>query len=183
MLALAETAVDAPGTPVAVGAVSALAETTPPNDGPDPSGDDGEGHGDGAGIGDGDGARAVPPDATENLGHELHARILGDVSVDLPHDDDRPVLSHDQATVLRLRDVFPRLPESLWPEWRPYVVTLRVCVDEQGHVSDTTLLSAAAPRLDRMVATAARTWRYRPFERSGRATAFCHGVVIKYEHW
>lgn len=93
------------------------------------------------------------------------------------------MLSHERATALRQRDIFPRLPESLWPQWRPYVVTLRVCVDEQGQVSDATLLSSSAPRLDRMVAAAARSWRYRPFEASGRATAFCHAVVIQYEHW
>jgi len=49
--------------------------------------------------------------------------------------------------------------------------------------TDATLLSAKAPRLDRMVAAAARSWRYRPFEAAGQPTAFCHGVVIQYEHW
>jgi TonB family protein len=136
--------------------------------------------GNGAGSGSGDGTG----DGIENLGKELHARILGDVTVDLPGDDQhRTVLTHDQATALRQRDIFPRLPESLWPAWRPYIVTLRVCVDEQGRVSDATLLSSAAPRLDRMVAAAARSWQYRPLQAMGHATAFCHAVVIQYEHW
>jgi len=183
-LSVAETAVATAELPAPIGAPSPPAETpatseqAAPAEGP--PGADGEGRGTGEGDGSGSGAG----DGTENLGKELHARILGDVSVDLPRDDQhRTVLTHDQATALRQRDSFPRLPESLWPAWRPYVVTLRVCVDVQGQVSDATLLSSAAPRLDRMVATAARGWRYRPFEPSGQATAFCHAVVIQYEHW
>ena len=103
--------------------------------------------------------------------------------MDLPRDDQqRTVLSHEQATALRQRDIFPRLPESLWPQWRPYVVALRVCVDEQGQVNDATLLSSSAPRLDRIFAAVARSRRYRPFEAPGHAAAFCHAVVIQYEH-
>lgn len=153
-------------------------------DGPPGAGGEGRGTGDGTGNGAGSGSGDGIGEGTENLGKELHARILGDVAVDLPGDDQhRTVLTHEQATTLRQRDIFPRLPESLWPAWRPYVVTLRVCVDEQGQVSDATLLSSAAPRLDRMVAAAARSWQYRPFHAMGHATAFCHAVVIQYEHW
>lgn len=147
-------------------------------------GSDGAGRGAGDGTGDGTGSGDGTGDETEHLGKELRARIRGDVSVDLPRDDQhRTVLTHDQATALRQRDIFPRLPEALWPEWRPYVVTLRVCVDERGQVDDALLLSSTAPRLDRMVAAAARGWRYRPLQAGGQATPFCHGVVIQYEHW
>lgn len=186
-LALAEATATLAELPVPAGSPSPPAEVPVPDEGAPDQGRPGaegagrgtrDGTGDGAGDGDGDGAGA------ENLGKELHARIRGDLIIDLPGDDrHRTVLTHEQATSLRQRDIFPRLPESLWPAWRPYVVTLRVCVDEQGAVSDATLLSSAAPRLDRMVATAARSWRYRPFEASGHATAFCHAVVIQYEHW
>jgi len=188
-LALAETAADEAEVAVPIGSPSAPDLPAPGDAGApaqDTPGGDGEGHGSGDGTGDGTGSGTGEGagDGLENLGKELHARILGDVSVALPRDEQqRAVLTHDQATPLRQRDIFPRLPESLWPAWRPYVVTLRVCVDEQGQVSDATLLSSAAPRLDGMVAAAARSWRYRPFEAGGRAAAFCHGVVIQYEHW
>jgi len=182
-----ETVIAVSETAVEVGAPSPPAESPAPdqNAASDlPGSGEGHGNGDGTGDGDGSGSGDATGDQPENLGKELHARILGEVRVDLPRDDQqRIVLAHDQATALRQRDIFPRLPESLWPEWRPYVVTLRVCVDEQGQVSDATLLSAKAPRLDRMVAAAARSWRYRPFEAAGQPTAFCHGVVIQYEHW
>ena len=187
--AAVETAVEVSDTVAPVGVSPPPSESPPTtesaqSDSVPGAGGEGRGTGEGAGDGDGSGSGDDAGDQVENLGKELHARILGDVSVDLPRDEQqRAVLPHDQATALRQRDIFPRLPESLWPQWRPYVVTLRVCVDEQGQVSDATLLSSAAPRLDRMVAAAARSWRYQPFQAAGRATAFCHGVVIQYEHW
>jgi len=184
-LAMAEVTAPLAELPVPAGTPSPPAEMPAPNVGPpDEAGPGADGAGRGTGDGTGDGAGDGDGEGAENLGKELHARIRGDLAIDLPGDDQhRIVLTHDQATSLRQRDIFPRLPESLWPAWRPYLVTLRVCVDEQGAVSDATLLSSAAPRLDRMVATAARSWRYRPFEASGHATAFCHAVVIQYEHW
>ncbi|HEY8923570.1 MAG TPA: energy transducer TonB [Polyangia bacterium] len=149
--------------------------------GPGEPGRDGDGgEGTGAGAGRGRGAGEVAADA---WGKELRARILGDVRVDLSPRGARPVIGHEEATALRVRDVFPRMPEALWPGWRPYLVALEVCVDEEGGVGEVNLLSSAAPRLDRMVAEAARTWRYRPLVRDGVATAFCHAVVIKYEPW
>ena len=141
-------------------------------------GDDRDGSGAGAGRGNGSGN-----DTADAWGKELRARILGDVRVELTPRDGRRVISHEEATALRVRDVFPRMPEALWPGWRPYLVTLEVCVDEEGRVGEVNLLSSAAPRLDQMVAAAARTWRYRPLVLAGAATGFCHAVVIKYESW
>jgi len=164
-------------------APTAAAPAVDPAAGPSGEGDgdhDEEGQGAGSGAGRGDGAGDV---ATDAWGKELHARVLGDVRVDLKPREGRRVISHEQATALRVRDVFPRMPEALWPGWRPYLVTLEVCVDEEGGVSDVDLLSRAAPRLDRMVVAAARTWRYRPLLLAGAAVPFCHAVVIKYEPW
>lgn len=141
-------------------------------------GDDGEGDGSGAGRGSGAGDVAAAA-----WGKELRARILGDVRVDLAPREGRRVLAHEQATALRVHDVFPRMPEALWPGWRPYIVALEVCVDEEGGVGEVHLLSSAAPRLDQMVAAAARTWRYHPLVLAGTPIPFCHAVVIKYEPW
>jgi TonB family protein len=93
------------------------------------------------------------------------------------------VISHDEATTLRARDSFPRLPESVWSGGRPYVVKLEICVADDGRVREAVLRSSASARLDPIVLAAVRTWRYRPRLVGGKATPFCHGVVIKYERW
>src|SRR5262249_25457707 len=117
------------------------------------------------------------------MAKELHARVLGNEKVNVRPRDGTPILSHDEATALRERDSFPRLPESVWGEWRPYVVALEVCVAEDGHVADAVLRSWAPPRLAPIVRAAVQTWRYRRLLRAGKPPPFCHGVVIKYERW
>jgi len=180
--ALAINDVAVPPSPPAETTAPSVADTT----GGDvtPSGAAGDGGGEGEGEGEGKGAYdGAELDGAGPLGHELHARVLGDEPVTV---DARPgvaILSHDQATALRQRDSFPRLPESVWPGWRPYIVRLEVCVAEDGHVSNAVLRSAASPRLDAIVRAAVRTWRYQPWLVAGTATPFCHGVVIKYERW
>src|SRR4029079_7140520 len=95
------------------------------------------------------------------LGRELHARILGDEVVDVSPREGSPVISHDEATTLRTRDTFPRLPESVWPG-RPYIVKLEICVAEDGRVREAVLRSAASARLDPSVLAAARTRKHGP---------------------
>ena len=97
--------------------------------------------------------------------------------------DGSPIISHDEATALRTRDSFPRLPESVWPEWRPYIVKLEICVGEDGRVREAALRSSASARLDPVVLAAAKTWQYQPRLVDGKPAPFCHGVVIKYERW
>jgi hypothetical protein len=139
------------------------------------SGQSGEGDGTGDGFGSGTGAK----DARA----ALHARVLGNVTVDVHPRDGQAIISHDEATALRERDSFPRLNDKLWPAWRPYVVSLEVCVGIAGQVTDVALRSSASARLDSIVLAAAKTWRYHPRVVDGQPTPFCHGVVIKYERW
>lgn len=136
---------------------------------------DGLGGGFGDGFGDDSGGKA--------MSRELHARVLGNEVVDVRPREDAPTISHEEATALRTRDSFPRLPESVWPEWRPYLVKLEICVAADGRVREAVLRSSASPRLDPVVRAAAMTWQYRPRLVDGRAAPFCHGVVIKYERW
>jgi len=143
----------------------------------------GTGAGAGNGLGDGFGDGFGPGAGGKALGRELHARVLGNEEVDVRPRPGAPTIDHDEATALRTRDSFPRLPESVWPEWRPYIVKLEICVAEDGRVREAVLRSSASPRLDPIVRAAAETWQYRPRLVDGKPAPFCHGVVIKYERW
>ena len=143
----------------------------------------GTGAGAGNGLGDGFGDGFGPGAGGRALGRELHARVLGNEEVDVRPRPGAPTIDHDEATALRTRDSFPRLPESVWPEWRPYIVKLEICVAEDGRVREAVLRSSASPRLDPIVRAAAETWQYRPRLVDGKPAPFCHGVVIKYERW
>jgi hypothetical protein len=137
------------------------------------------GTGPGAG-GDGDGAGG----GDVFLGGELHARVQGDEHETIVERGDGPAfISDKRATELRTRDYFPRLPGERWPQRRPYVVVLDVCVAGDGTVSDAALRSSASRTLDPIVRAAAKTWRYSPHLVDGRPTPFCHRVVIRYERW
>lgn len=111
---------------------------------------------------------------------ELIARVIGDGPGELPAAT-APVVSLREATALRVRDYFPRLPAASWPEARPYIVQVAVCVSEAGSVSDAVLQSSASPSLDPVVLAAVRSWRYRPRLVAGEPRPFCHGVTIAYE--
>jgi outer membrane biosynthesis protein TonB len=161
----------------AVGAAAPAAGTATRGE---PTGD-GEGDGSGDGFGSGDGSGIGP--GSGEMGRELHARVLGNELLDVRAREGIPIVSHDEATALRTRDAFPRLPESVWAEWRPYVVKLEVCVGEDGRVREAVLRSSASARLDPIVRAAVKTWRYQPRVVAGKPSPFCHGVVIKYERW
>jgi hypothetical protein len=143
----------------------------------------GDGTGAGNGLGDGFGDGFGPGAGGPAMRRELHARVLGNEAVDVRLREGSPTISHDEATALRTHDSFPRLPESVWADWRPYIVKLEICVAEDGRVSEAALRSSASARLDPVVLAAAKTWRYRPRLVGGKPAPFCHGVVIKYERW
>jgi hypothetical protein len=142
---------------------------------------DGTGAGNGLGEGSGDGFGAGAGGAA--ISRQLHARVLGNEMPDVRAREDAPIVSHDEATALRTHDSFPRLPESVWSDWRPYIVKLEICVGDDGRVREAALRSSASARLDPVVLAAAKTWRYRPRLVDGKPAPFCHGVVIKYERW
>jgi TonB family protein len=155
----------------------------PPGEPGDHAAGDGNGTGAGNGLGDGFGDGFGDGAGGPAMGRELHARVLGNEVVDVRPREGMPILSHDEATALRTRDSFPRLPESVWPGWRPYIVKLEICVAENGRVGEAVLRSSNSARLDPIVLAAAKTWQYQPRIVDGKAAPFCHGVVIKYERW
>jgi hypothetical protein len=134
-----------------------------------------EGGGGGAGLGAGGG--------TGKRREQLVARVVGGGATDEIGLDDSgaALVSLKEATALRTRDFFPRLPAALWREERPYQVGLRVCVSTEGRVSEVTVTLAGSPALDGIVIEAVRSWRYRPRLSGGAAVPFCHRVLIRYE--
>jgi hypothetical protein len=127
----------------------------------------------------GGGGEALGPRARPR---ELVARVvgsgaaLGDVGP-----QGAPVVSLREATALRTRDYFPRLPAALWTEARPYIVRIGLCVSDAGRVMEAVLQSAASPALDPLVLAAVRGWRYHPRLVDGQPQPFCHTVTISYE--
>jgi TonB family protein len=111
---------------------------------------------------------------------ELVARVVGAGS-ELAGVGDAPTVSLKEATSLRVRDYFPRLPAASWPEARPYIVRVALCVSEAGSVTDAVLQSSASSTLDPLVLAAVRSWRYRPRLIDGTPHRFCHAVTIAYE--
>jgi TonB family protein len=175
-----------------IAAIAASAEATEPAaaaTGATAGAPDGTGNGEaaaglgGAGAGDGNGDGSGAGFGGKDARGALHARVLGNVAVDVHPREGVPVIAHDEATALRERDAFPRLHERVWTRWQPYLVSLEVCVASTGRVDEVVLRSSASAELDPIVVAAVKTWRYRPRMVGGQPAPFCHGVVIKYERW
>jgi hypothetical protein len=89
-------------------------------------------------------------------------------------------VSPGEATYLRIHEVFPSLPRSLWVSGRVYAVIAQVCVSTEGRVSDVAIKRGAAPELDRAVVASARSWRYRPRLVQGAPRPFCHLIKLEF---
>jgi hypothetical protein len=148
--------------------------TTTAGVGTGPAVADGPDEGPPGGGGDALGRRARP--------RELVARVVGSGS-DLGEvgPPGAAVVSLREATALRIRDYFPRLPAALWTDARPYIVRIGLCVSDAGRVIEAVLQSAASPTLDPLVLAAVRGWRYRPRLVDGQPQPFCHAVTISYD--
>ena len=57
---------------------------------------------------------------------------------------------------------------------------VRLCVADDGRVSDVVIKRGAAPELDRVVAAAMRSWRYRPRIIEGTPRPFCHLMKLEF---
>jgi hypothetical protein len=112
---------------------------------------------------------------------ELFGRVVGGRGCAVPAHAAIPCASLRESTALRARDHFPRLPAALWPDPRPYIVKVEICVSVAGAVSDAVLLSKESERFDPIVLEAVRAWVYRPRLSAGAPTPFCHSVVIQYD--
>jgi outer membrane biosynthesis protein TonB len=55
-----------------------------------------------------------------------------------------------------------------------------VCVSARGEVSDVAIKRGAAPELDRAVAMAMQSWRYRPRMVAGAPRPFCHLIKLDF---
>jgi hypothetical protein len=84
-----------------------------------------------------------------------------------------------EARDLRVYDVYPTMPHSMW-QGRRYAVAVDICVSDHGSVSDVTVRGGAAPAMDSVLRDAVQTWRYRPRLVAGRAVPFCHEMNIFY---
>ena len=84
------------------------------------------------------------------------------------------------AQGLRVYETYPRLPSELLLHGRRYPVQVQICVGTDGAVRDVHLERGAAPKLDALVLSAIRTWRYRPHQVDGASRPFCHQMRIVY---
>jgi hypothetical protein len=85
------------------------------------------------------------------------------------------------ATYLRSQDYFPSLPASLRGRGAHYQARLDICVSKEGRVVDVGFRQPAAPALDSVLASAVRSWRYRPLMVNGAPAPFCHRMTVSYE--
>jgi hypothetical protein len=114
----------------------------------------------------------------------MHGRVMGGPAVDSAEQGlGAAFIPNREATVLRVRDLFPRLPLAMWGRRTPYLVVLDICVTVNGDVDAATLRSSASPELDPLVLAAAHGWRYRARVVHGEKLPFCHRVAIQYERW
>jgi outer membrane biosynthesis protein TonB len=89
-------------------------------------------------------------------------------------------ISSGEAGYLRTYENYPSLPRSLWVWGRVYSVLAQVCVSARGEVSDVSIKHGAAAELDRAVAVAMRSWRYRPRMVEGAPRPFCHLMKLDF---
>lgn len=139
-------------------------------------------------------AAAIEPPAFPDQGHgedEVSARApagpvssegaasLGTAAVAAPAPEG-PSVTAAEARYLRTFESFPSLPPSLWVSGRVYAVIAQVCVSAAGRVADVAIKRGAAPELDRAVAHAMRSWRYRPRLIAGTPRPFCHLMKLEF---
>jgi hypothetical protein len=156
----------------------------------------GGGYGTGSGPGIGSGIGDGPGSGEEEAGRgrrrrqlELAGRVVGEYrplgfqTTDQPRRGrgSAPYISIHEATKLRTRDLFPRLPAALWTSHRRYIVVVDLCVSSEGRVSNAELMLGASPVLDPIVLAAVWTWQYQPRLVSGAARPFCHLITIQYD--
>lgn len=72
-----------------------------------------------------------------------------------------------------------RLPPALARGADAFYAIVRVCVSDQGAVTDVRVLRGADPAIDPQIPTVLRRWRYRPYQENGRPRPFCY--LLRYE--
>jgi TonB family protein len=87
-----------------------------------------------------------------------------ELAIDPYHRDFRPILSAELARLYTGQDF----------KWK-----VKICVGRDGTVTSAQLLEHQHPALDRELAAALRTWRYRPATRAGRPVPACLGIAYQ----
>lgn len=72
-----------------------------------------------------------------------------------------------------------RLPPALARGDGAFSAVVRVCVSDQGTVSDVKVLRGADPAIDPQIPVVLGRWRYRPYQENGRPRPFCY--LLRYE--
>lgn len=72
-----------------------------------------------------------------------------------------------------------RLPPALARGGGAFAAVVRVCVSEQGSVSDVKVLRGADPAIDPQIPVVLGRWKYRPYQENGRPRPFCY--LLRYE--
>lgn len=84
---------------------------------------------------------------------------------------------HAPALVKRVEPLYPPFAASAQLEG---LVILEAVVDEEGRVTDVTVLRAAHPLLDREAIAAVKQWRYSPLKLNGKAHPFVLSVTLSF---
>lgn len=90
------------------------------------------------------------------------------------------VISPEEARYYRIYETFPRLPEELRSRGSRYRVRVNICIAASGDVQAVEITQGGPPALERALAQAIRTWRYRPRLVEGVPTPFCHPLAVQY---
>jgi TonB family protein len=94
--------------------------------------------------------------------------------------DESAEIPADEAKYLRTYEIYPSLPQGMRVPGHVYEVVVEVCVAADGHVSDVVIKHGATAELDRLLASAMRSWRYRVLMANGVARPFCHLMKVIY---
>jgi hypothetical protein len=90
-------------------------------------------------------------------------------------------LSESVGKYFRTYEVYPSLIDSYWSGGTTtYLLAVEICVSTDGEVSNVTFQQGANEDVDKLVATAIRSWRYRPRIVGGSPRPFCHPIRIEY---
>jgi protein TonB len=85
---------------------------------------------------------------------------------------------HAPALVKRVEPLYPPFAAAAQLEG---LVILEAVVDEEGRVTDVTVLRAAHPLLDQQAIAAVKQWRYSPLKLNGKAHPFVLSVTLSFK--
>ena len=99
-------------------------------------------------------------------------------SVAAPAEPPGQMVPPEIARALRIYDFFPSMAMKLVHGRAD--VDVRICVSEQGTVSEASVRQPAAEALGETLRAAILNWRYRPLTVNGRPMPFCHLIRFSY---